>query len=164
MGADVGINPRKEDLVAAVRRHTGGQGTACAIEAVGNPAVLQSCMQVCAPGARVVVMGAIVGKTLIDLYSEFIFRELTLIASQQPRNPVEDSIYYHLTGQRNRQTLLEMIRQGAINTRDLITHRFSYREAPEVYRLLGEAKSADYDGAGDVHRDMVGVLFDWSDA
>ena len=48
-----------------------------------------------------------------------------------------------------------------INVRDLITHRYPYTEAPEVYRLLGEAKTADYDAKGDVHRDMIGVVFDW---
>jgi threonine dehydrogenase-like Zn-dependent dehydrogenase len=98
----------------------------------------------------------------LDLYSDFIFRELTLVASQQPRNPVVDSIYYHATGQQNRQTLLELIRGGAINVRELVTHRFSYREAPRVYRLLGEAKTADYEGHGDVNRDLVGVMFDWT--
>ena len=129
---------------------------------MADPAVLQQCMQVCAPGARVVVMGAIVGKVTIDLYSEFVFRELTLIASQQPRNPVVDSIYYHRTGQANRKALLDMIARGDLPVHDLITHRHSYRDAPEVYRALGEAKTADYDGEGDVHRDMVGVLFDWT--
>jgi threonine dehydrogenase-like Zn-dependent dehydrogenase len=162
VGADFTIHAGAQDVAAKVREYTGSEGAGCAFEAAGNPAVLQSCMQVCAPGARVVVMGAIVGKTTLDMYSEFIFRELTLIASQQPRNPVADSIYYHQTGQRNRQTLLDLIRSDAVNVRDLITHRFSYREAPEVYRLLGEAKTADYDGRGDVHRELIGVVFDWS--
>ena len=161
VGADFAINPNHEDLVAKVREYVGGEGASCTIEAVGNPAVLQACMQVCAPGARVVVMGAIVGKIELDMYNEFIFRELTLIASQQPRNPVEDSIYYHFTGQRNRQTMLDLIERKAINVADLLTHRVSHRDAPEVYRLLGEAKTADYDARGDVHREMIGVLFEW---
>jgi threonine dehydrogenase-like Zn-dependent dehydrogenase len=162
VGADVTIRAGAGDVAARVREHTRGEGTVCAFEAVGNPAVLQTCLQVCAPGGRIVVMGAIVGKAALDLYSEFIFRELTLVASQQPRNPVVDSIYYHATGQRNRQTLLDLIRRGTINVRDLITHRYPYRDAPLVYRLLGEAKTADYDGRGDVHRDLVGVMFDWT--
>jgi threonine dehydrogenase-like Zn-dependent dehydrogenase len=163
VGADATIDPNREDLVRRVREIAGGQGASCTIEAVGNPAVLQSCLQVCAPGARVVVMGAIVGRVELDLYSELVFRELSLIASQQPRNPVQDSIYYHDTGQRNRQALLELIRRRAINVAELLTHRISWREAPEIYRLLGEAKDADYDGRGDVHRDMVGVLFEWAE-
>ncbi len=162
VGADFAIDPLREDLPARVRECVGGEGASCTIEAVGNPAVLQACMRVCAPGARVVVMGAVVGKVELDMYSEFIFRELTLIASQQPRNPVQDSIYYHLTGQRNRRTMLDLIRRKAVNVADLLTHRYSCREAPEVYRLLGEAKNADYDGRGDVHREMVGVLLEWS--
>ena len=163
LGADFTINPNRDDPVGRIREILGGEGASCTIEAVGNPAVLQACMRVAAPGARVVVMGAIVGAVTLDMYSEFIFRELTLIASQQPRNPVEDSIYYHLTGQRNRMTLLDMIRTHSINTGDLITHRFPYADAPEVYRLLGEAKAADYDADGDVHRDMIGVMFDWQE-
>ncbi len=163
LGATYSINPNREDLISKVREYVGTEGASCTIEAVGNPAVLQACLQVSAPGARVVVTGAIVGKAELDLYSEFIFRELTLIASQQPRNPVHDSIYYHMTGQRNRQIMLDLISGGAVNISDLLTHRVSYRDAPEVYRLLGEAKTADYDAHGDVHREMVGVLLDWSD-
>ena len=163
VGADFAIDPLREDLVARVRECVGGEGASCTIEAVGNPAVLQSCMRVCAPGARVVVMGAVVGKAELDMYSEFIFRELTLIASQQPRNPVQDSIYYRLTGQHNRRTMLDLIRRRAVNVTDLLTHRYPWREAPDVYRLLGESKAADYDGRGDVHREMVGVLFEWGE-
>lgn len=162
VGAAFAINPTHEDLVAKVREYVGREGASCTIEAVGNPAVLQACMRVSAPGARVVVMGAIVGKVELDMYSEFIFRELTLIAAQQPRNPVEDSIYYHLTSQRNRQTVLGLIERKALDVTALLTHRFSYRDAPEIYRLLGAAKTADYDAQGDEHREMVGVLFEWN--
>jgi threonine dehydrogenase-like Zn-dependent dehydrogenase len=162
MGADATIDPKREDLVRRVRECVGGEGAHLTIEAVGNPAVLQQCMRVCAPGARVVVMGAIVGTVTLDLYSEFVFRELTLIGSQQPRNPVVDSIYYHRTGQANRKALLDMIARGTLEVHQLITHRLSWREAPEVYRALGQAKNADYDGSGDVHRDLVGVIFDWT--
>jgi threonine dehydrogenase-like Zn-dependent dehydrogenase len=167
VGADIAIDPDGEDLVGRVRECTGGPGAGCVIEAVGNPAVLQSCMKVCAPGARVVVMGAIVGRAELDLYSEFVFRELTLVASQQPRNPVQDSIYYHFTGQRNRQTMLDLIRRGAVNVRDLLTHRTPYTQAPELYRRLGEARRADRLRAAEPGRrpgdgaDMIGVLLEW---
>lgn len=123
VGADFTINPNTEDLVAKVRDYSGGAGAECTIEAVGNPEVLRSCMKVCAPGARVVVMGAIVGEVKLDMYSEFVFRELTLIASQQPRNPTEDNGYYHFTGQRNRLLLLDLIKSGVLNVRELVTHR-----------------------------------------
>jgi threonine dehydrogenase-like Zn-dependent dehydrogenase len=136
LGADFTLNPNREEPVSRIREWIGGEGANCTIEAVGNPAVLQSCMRVCAPGARIVVMGAIVGTVELDMYREFIFRELTLIASQQPRNPVKDSIYYHLTGQQNRQTLLDMIRTQSINTQDLITHRFFF------FRRTGSVSSA----------------------
>jgi len=162
VGADHVINPNEEDLVASVRRYLGGSGTRCTIEAVGNPAVLQACMQVSAPGGRIVVMGAIVGKVELDLYSEFVFRELTLIAAQQPRNPVEESIYYRFTGQRNRQTLLSLISRDSINVADLLTHRYKADDAPAVYELLGHAKAADYDAQGDVNRGMIGVVLEWS--
>ncbi len=161
VGAHHTINPNSEDLVRLVREYVGGEGASCTIEAVGNPKVLQSCMEVSAPGARVVIMGAIVGEVGLDMYREFVFKELNLIASQQPRNPVQDTIYYHYTGQRNRQTILGMIQRKTLNVKDLLTHRFPYREAPEVYAMLGSAKNADYDARGDVNRDMIGVLLDW---
>lgn len=161
LGADFIINPDKNDLVEKVRKYIGQEGTNCTIEAVGNPRVLQNCLKISAPGARVVVMGAILGEISLDLYNEFVFRELNLIAAQQPRNPTEDTIYYHFTGQRNRLYSLDLLKRGELNVKDLITHRFKYIEASKVYALLGQAKNADYDAKGNVNRDMIGVLLEW---
>lgn len=162
LGADSVVNSTRSDPAGHIRGCTSGRGTDCTIEAVGNPAVLQSCMRSTAVGGRVVVMGAIVGPVELDMYSEFIFRELTLIAAQQPRNPVQDTIYYHQTAQRNRRLILDLIRTGRLNVQQLTTHRFSAEQAPRVYEALAAAKNADYDGAGGVNRDMVGVVLDWN--
>ena len=52
------------------------------------------------------------------------------------------------------QTLLfmEYLRRGQMQVSDLITHRFSPTEAPEVYELLQERRGA-----------TMGVIFDWRD-
>ncbi len=162
LGANYTINPEDEDIVQKVREYTGQEGTNCTIEAVGNPQVLRNCLKISAPGARVVVMGAILGEASLDLYNEFVFRELNLIAAQQPRNPTHDTIYYHFTGQKNRQYALELLQRGELKVKDLLTHKFHYTQAAEVYSILGRCINENCDSDERKSRDMIGVLLEWS--
>lgn len=45
------------------------------------------------------------------------------------------------TEQRNFEAVLDMMADGRLDVRALITHRFSFEEAPEAYRLLSEDKT-----------------------
>ncbi len=163
VGADFTVNLNEEDLVGKIKEYIRPDGTYCTIEAVGNPKVLQNCLKISAPGGRVVVMGAIVGETTLDLYNELVFKELNIIAAQQPRNPIEDTIYYHFTAQSNRQYSLDLLKRQELNVKDIISHRFKYTEVPIVYDMLGKAKDADFNEEKSINRDMIGVLLDWSD-
>lgn len=57
LGADVAIDPAKEDPVAAVMRETGGAGADVAVEMIGRGETVESAAHAVGPGGRVVIMG-----------------------------------------------------------------------------------------------------------
>lgn len=161
LGADYAVNPSRQDLVQTVKDNIGSDGVTCTIDATGNPSVLQSGLRIARTGGRVVVVGAAVGATVLDMFNDFMIKELQLIAAQQPANPTQETAYYRFTQQKCRQMILDMIANRTIRVDELITHRFDYKSVPAVYDMLGNAKAADLQGQS-VNREMIGVLLDWA--
>ncbi len=82
LGAEVVVDPRADDVVAAAFEATGGIGMDRVVEAVGRPATVQQAMQMTRRGGTVVVMGVADRSSEIpirpyDLYE----RQLTLRGS-----------------------------------------------------------------------------------
>ncbi|MDR2179645.1 MAG: alcohol dehydrogenase catalytic domain-containing protein [Synergistaceae bacterium] len=57
LGADRIVNGEKEDLAQAVKVWTGEFGLDFAVDAVGNPKIMESAIEMAAPGGRIVVLG-----------------------------------------------------------------------------------------------------------
>ena len=150
-GANLVINPGREDAVEAVFAATGGRGAPAILEATGNAQVIPQALKMAANGGRIVLTGALEEEVSISFHAEFIRRELSLLAAFQPFCPVEDNIYWRWTQQENRRLVLEMLASGELQVEKILTHRFAADEAPQVYERIRE---------GD--RDMLGVLLEWS--
>ncbi|MHB1485907.1 MAG: zinc-dependent alcohol dehydrogenase [Saccharofermentanales bacterium] len=162
LGADYVINASTENIKERVIEYAGKDGADIVIEAVGNPNILQSCMSVCASGGRVVSLGALAGEIAhLDLFTDFITRELSLVAAQQPMNPTEENIYYHFTKVHEREYILGLMQRKELDVKRLITHRYDYTRIPEVYEILKNGKNADYDEVTHQARDMIGVMLMW---
>lgn len=162
LGADYTVNPTKEDLVKNIKENINPDGASCILEATGNPKVLQTSLRISRVGARIVVVGTVIGEISLDMFNDFMTKELKLIAAQQPVNPRYETPYHRFTQQKCRKMILEMIRDKNINVRDFITHKYHYSKVPEAYEMLGNAKRGDYKG-NSINRDMIGVMIDWSE-
>lgn len=57
LGAARTVNSKSESLEEAVLDFTGGEGANVIVEAVGQPALLESAVDIASPGARIVVLG-----------------------------------------------------------------------------------------------------------
>jgi threonine dehydrogenase-like Zn-dependent dehydrogenase len=57
IGADLVINPKKEDLVRKVKELTEGRGVDIAVEAVGHPSTAQQAIEAICPRGRAVMFG-----------------------------------------------------------------------------------------------------------
>ena len=77
-------------------------------------------------------------------------REVDLIGAFQPLTPERDHVYYPWTKARDRRLLLELMAQGKLAVRDLITHRFAPEQCQVAYETLaGRPEEA------------LGVIFEW---
>ena len=162
LGADDAINPTRQDLQKRIGECVAGDGAACVVEAAGNPQSLQSALKICASGGRVIALGVVTGNVTLNLFDDFILRELQLISAQQPVNPVQDTVYYHFTQQRERQLILECLAKRLLKVDQLLTHRISCTDAPKFYEMLAQGKDADCAGTLAANRDVIGVLIDWT--
>jgi len=78
LGADVLINPAKEDLVEVVRRLTGGWGADVVLEMSGNSTAIRQSLKAARKGARVSMLGLPARPLEIDLGADVIMRGLIL--------------------------------------------------------------------------------------
>jgi (R,R)-butanediol dehydrogenase / meso-butanediol dehydrogenase / diacetyl reductase len=79
-GADRGVDPKAEDVVAAIREATGGKGVDVAFECAGKDAALAGCLESVRPNGTVVNV-AISGRPMsVDLLP-LILKEIRLVGS-----------------------------------------------------------------------------------
>jgi len=120
---------------------------------------MRQAAQMCRKRGRIVLVG-VVGLELAR--SDFYEKELTFQVSCSYGPGRYDSAYeeggqdYPLghvrwTEQRNFEAVLDMLAEGRLNMRPLVSHRFAFTEAAQAYQLL----SAD--------RPSLGILLEYSD-
>jgi 2-desacetyl-2-hydroxyethyl bacteriochlorophyllide A dehydrogenase len=150
-GADVTINPQREDSVQRILEETDGEGSRVILEATGNTGVIPQTLRMAAVGGRIVCLGIINEEVALRFHKDFMQKELTLMASTQPRCPTTETIYYPWTQQANRRLILDIMSAGEIEVDGLLTHRFPASEARRVYGRIKDREP-----------DMLGVLLEWS--
>ncbi len=149
-GADLTVNPGKQDAVAELFAFTAGQGAPAILEATGNTRVLPLAFKLAAVGGRICLAGVMEEPHPLAFHQEFLQRELTLVAAHQPHCPVTENIYYRWTQQENRRLVRAMLVEGKLKVSEMITHRFPAAKAPEVYESIKAGDTA-----------MLGALLDW---
>ena len=84
----IGINPKKENPVEAIKRHTGGKGVDIAVEAVGHAEEIEgvytpvrSCIQSLRGGGKVCVLGLSEEPSPV-VFKELIWKEAQIITSR----------------------------------------------------------------------------------
>ena len=129
MGADEVIDFTQEDPVAAIKRLTDGRGVDVAIEALGQQATFQHCLDATRPGGRVSSLGVYGGKLEIPIESYvYGIGDKQILSTLCPG------------GKERMRKLMEMVRHGRLDLAPLITHRFSLDEIEEAYELFGSQR------------------------
>lgn len=139
-GAQAAFHP--DDLEAARGALAGGgedEGADLVFEVSGNPAALQTAIDLCGFQSRVVV-GSWYGRkeATLDLGRRFHRDRLRLISSQVSHLPP------HLTGRwtKGRRLAFALKVLAEVHPANLITHRFPLERAAEVYHLLDRQPEA----------------------
>ena len=126
MGADVVLDYRAVDVVAEVKRLTGG-GVDVAIEALGTQQTFESALRSLRPAGTLSSLGVYSGKLQMpyDAFSAGL-GDQRIVTTLCPG------------GKERMRRLLSLVQSGRFDPTPLITHRFSLDEIAQGYQLFGE--------------------------
>lgn len=125
MGADVVLDPRQCDVVAEVKRLTGG-GVDVAIEALGLQETFENCLRCLRPGGTLSSLGVYSGKLQMP-YEAF--------AAGLGDNKIVTTLCPG--GKERMRRLMSMVETGRFDPTPLITHRYSLDQIVAAYDLFG---------------------------
>jgi len=128
MGADHVIDHRSQDVVAEVKRFTGG-GADVAIEALGLQETFENALRSLRPGGTLSSLGVYSGKLQMP-YETFAagLGDHRIVTTLCPG------------GKERMRRLMEMVRSGRVDLTPLITHSFSLQDIGEAYALFGDRR------------------------
>lgn len=129
VGADVTINFRERDPVAAIMEITKGRGVDVAIEALGTETTFQSCMKVLKPGGTLSSLG-VYSKDLQIPNSAFCagLGDHHLVTTLCPG------------GKERMRRLMEVISHKRVALKSMVTHRFKLGEIVQAYDLFANQR------------------------
>src|ERR1051325_11661921 len=125
MGADVVLDPRQCDVVAEVKRLTGG-GVDVGIEALGLQETFENCLRCLRPGGTLSSLGVYSGKLQMP-YEAF--------AAGLGDNKIVTTLCPG--GKERMRRLMSMVETGRFDPTPLITHRYSLDQIVAAYDLFG---------------------------
>jgi threonine dehydrogenase-like Zn-dependent dehydrogenase len=125
MGADEVLDYRSVDVIAEVRRLTGG-GADVAIEALGTAETFESALRCLRPGGTLSSLGVYSGKLQIP-YDAFAagIGDHRIVTTLCPG------------GKERMRRLMDVVAHARVDLTPLLTHRFSLDQIHEAYDLFG---------------------------
>ena len=126
MGADITLDYRDVDVVAEVKRLTGG-GADVAIEALGTQQTFESALRSLRPAGTLSSLGVYSGKLQIP-YEAFAagIGDHRIVTTLCPG------------GKERMRRLMEMVRHRRVDLTPLLTHTFALDDIAQAYDLFGE--------------------------
>ncbi|MCW2714806.1 MAG: Threonine dehydrogenase and related Zn-dependent dehydrogenase [Frankiales bacterium] len=123
-GADITINPSREDPAEQLATLTGGLGVDVAVEAVGVPGTFETCTRLVRPGGRVANVGVHGSPAVLHL-EELWSRNVTITTG--------------LVDTWSTPTLLKLVVSGQLEAKRFVTHRFDLADVLDAYDTFGRA-------------------------
>jgi threonine dehydrogenase-like Zn-dependent dehydrogenase len=128
MGADVVINNKEQDVVAEIKRLTGG-GVDVAIEALGQQTTFENALRSIRPGGTVSSLG---------VYSGHLTMPLDAIAAGLADQTVVTTLCPG--GKERMRRLMNVVRSKRFPFRDLVTHTFELAHIDQAYDLFSHQR------------------------
>ncbi len=128
MGADVVLDHTQQDVVAEIKRLTGG-GADVAIEALGTPQTFEGCLRSVRAGGTVSSLGVYSGHLQIPLETFAAgLGDHTIVSTLCPG------------GKERMRRLMSVIKAKRLPFRDLVTHTFPLDRIEEAYELFANQR------------------------
>lgn len=139
-------------LSAELSRLCGEQEPAVVIEATGHPAAIPTAFDLAGWCGRVILLGSTRGETeQVNFYRDVHKKGLTVIGAHNSARPAHDSRPGWWTRLADQQTAMKLLTLDRLVIHPLITHRFSWQQAPQAYALLKEW-----------NKDALGLVLSWT--
>ncbi len=126
MGANISLNPRKQDITPLVLEATNNNGVDVVLEFSGNNQALNQGLEAITPGGRISILGIYEKRVSIDLNKEVIFKKIRI---------------YGITGRKVFSTWYKTSRflsSGLVDPGPIITHRFPLKDYEKGIKLMRE--------------------------
>lgn len=128
MGANITVNPKKQDITKLVMDATKHNGIDVVLEFSGNNQALNQGLRVITPGGRLSILGIYEQHATIDLNNDVIFKKIRI---------------YGITGRKILSTWFKTSRflsSGNINLGPVITHQFPLKDFDKGIKLMKDGK------------------------
>jgi len=145
------LNPKETDIEKAIFTHTNGRKADVVFEVTGNPDLIPSEFRVLRRQGRFIVLSSPRGPTLFDFHDLCNSPSFTIIGTHNSSHPPVETLDNPWTMKRNSELFFDLIVSGEIDVKRLITHRESYKKAPELYKMLLKDRTQ-----------AMGVILDWT--
>jgi 2-desacetyl-2-hydroxyethyl bacteriochlorophyllide A dehydrogenase len=148
--AVVNLNPRRDDVQARVREANGGRLADVVFEVTGDPALIEGELASLRRQGRFVMLSSPRGASSFDFHDLCNAPSFTIIGTHETSHPAaatRDNPWTHI---RHNELFFDYVAGKRIEVGSLLSHRFSYAKAPEVYAQLLADRS--------MH---MGVILDW---
>ncbi|HDI12343.1 MAG TPA: sorbitol dehydrogenase [Candidatus Bathyarchaeota archaeon] len=127
-GASVVVNPTREDFAKRVRAETDGRGADLVVVTAPSVGAYMEALRVCRKGGTVCVFAPTSPNDKIEVSpNRLFFNELKIVPS-------------YSTSHVETRMALQLILQGVIDAKKLITHRFSLERIAEAFKAAKESK------------------------
>jgi threonine dehydrogenase-like Zn-dependent dehydrogenase len=128
MGADVVLDPKQQDVVAEIKRLTGG-GVDVAIEALGLQSTFENCLRSVRPGGTVSSLG---------VYSGHLTMPLDAIAAGLGDHTIKTTLCPG--GKERMRRLMNIVKAKRFPFQYLVTHTFRLSQIEEAYELFSHQR------------------------
>lgn len=148
----VPVNPTRQDVVSVVKAATNERMADVVFEVTGDPELIVREFEVLRRQGKFVVLSSPRGKTLFDFHDLCNAPSFDIIgvhAMSHPPLPTLDNPWTH---KRHSELFFDLVADGELQVRPLISHKASFREAPALYQMLLADRSK-----------AMGVVMDWTD-
>lgn len=129
LGADVIINPLKEDTILRVREETNGRGPDVVGEFSGNKYAIEDAFKYCKPGGKISLLGLPTKDIEIDLANLIVFKGITV---------------YGVVGRKIYDTwyqVKDLVDQNKLDFDKIITHVMPMSKIHEAMEIMGSGNS-----------------------
>lgn len=140
-----------EDAGPMVREACGGELADMVFDITGHPAVLSQCVQMVRQLGRVILLGDTPTPSQQNIGPCVVSRSVSVLGIHAMAFPVVPNEWNPWTCEAMNDLFFDMLAQKRMAVADLISHRFSPRDAGEAYASLFTDRSR-----------YMGVAFDWS--